>query len=88
MSNQNAKADAGDFVTVTLFKDSDKYKDDVTIGVNGKFWKIQRGVPVTVPRYVADVLDAHMRAENEANERMNAMSQSFRLEAAAAKVDV
>lgn len=67
-----------DTVTLTLFKDGDRYKDDLTVGVNGKFWTIQRGVPVTVPRCVAEVIEAHVRAENEANERMNRYSEMYR----------
>lgn len=40
-------------VPVTLFKDDDKYKDDVIVSVNGYAWQIQRGVTVMIPRYVA-----------------------------------
>lgn len=43
-------------VRVTLFKDSGKYKEDVTVGVNGKVWKIQRGKEVEVPMYVWQIL--------------------------------
>ncbi len=43
-------------VTIRLFKDNQKYKDDVFVAVNGKGWQIQRGVDVQVPRYVAQVL--------------------------------
>ena len=46
-------------VKIRLFKDaqSDKYRDDVTVGVNGTFYKIQRGVEVEVPEAVAEVLE-------------------------------
>ena len=30
---------------------------DITVGVNGKVWKIRRGVPVMIPDFVADVID-------------------------------
>ena len=44
-------------VTIELFKDnSPRYSDDVFVAVNGKGYQIQRGVPVTVPDYVAEVL--------------------------------
>ena len=43
-------------VTIQLFKDGNKYRDDVFVSVNDKTWQIQRGVPVTVPRIVAEVL--------------------------------
>ena len=48
---------APDMVKIELFKDSGKYKDDVTVGLNGKIYRIQRGVPVEVPRAVAEILD-------------------------------
>lgn len=40
-------------VEIELFKDEDRYKDDVFVAVNGKRFRIQRGVRVTVPRYIA-----------------------------------
>lgn len=47
-------------VRVTLFKDNERYKDDVTIGVNGRVWRIKRGVPVDIPMYVWLVLKQGM----------------------------
>ncbi len=44
-------------VPVMLMKDNNRYKDDVTVTVNGVNYQIQRGVPVTVPRSVALVLE-------------------------------
>ena len=43
-------------VTINLFKDDGKYKDDVFVAVNGKRFQIQRGKDITVPRYVAEVI--------------------------------
>ena len=43
--------------TIRLYKDNDKYKDDVQVIVNGKVFIIQRGVDVEVPDFVAEVLD-------------------------------
>ena len=43
--------------TILLYKDNDKYKDDVQVIVNGKVFIIQRGVDVEVPDFVAEVLD-------------------------------
>ena len=45
-----------ELVTVHLFKDANKYKDDVTVHVNGRRWTIQRGKTVQVPKAVAEVL--------------------------------
>lgn len=39
-----------DEVEITLFKDADKYKDDLFVGLNGHGILIKRGVPVTIKR--------------------------------------
>lgn len=46
-----------EYVPVFLFKDNDKYKDDVTVTVNGKNYQIMRGVNVMVPRKVKLILE-------------------------------
>jgi hypothetical protein len=46
-----------DKVEFLAFKDNDKYKDDITVCVNGRVFKIQRGKRVLIPRYVAAVLE-------------------------------
>ena len=46
-----------ELVEVKLFKDNEKYKDDVFVGWNGKRYMIRRGEPVRVPRGVALILD-------------------------------
>ncbi len=44
-------------VRYKAFKDNDKYKDDITVIVNGKIWRIKRGEWVDLPQYVIDVLE-------------------------------
>ena len=44
-------------VRYKAFKDNDKYKDDITVIVNGRIWRIQRGVWVDLPQYVIDVIE-------------------------------
>lgn len=44
-------------VEIELMKDNDKYKDDVTVIVNGTAYQIKRGEKVKVPKAVAEVLD-------------------------------
>ena len=46
-----------ELVEVKLFRDSGAYKEDLTVGVNGKFIKIKRGVPVKIKKKYADVID-------------------------------
>lgn len=43
-------------VTVKLFKDSGKYKDDVFVAVNGVGMIVPRGVDVEIPRKYAEAL--------------------------------
>lgn len=60
-----ANAEGDKLVTIKLFKDNDKYKDDVQVAVNGKMYVIQRGVPVTVPQKVAWALEAQARQDEK-----------------------
>lgn len=53
-------------VPVMLIKDNSRYKDDVTVTVNGTNYQIQRGISVMVPRCVALVLERSHRQELEA----------------------
>ena len=52
-------------VSVKLMKDSERYKDDVFVGVNGKGWLIKRGVPVQIPRYVAMALEDSLAQDEQ-----------------------
>lgn len=45
-----------ELVTVKLFKDNDKYKDDVFVAVNGKGMIVPRGKEVQIPRKYAIAL--------------------------------
>ena len=45
-----------DKVTIKLFYDGARYKDDVFVGVNGRRYQIKRGVEVEVPLAVKEVL--------------------------------
>lgn len=50
------------------FKDGKRYKDDLVVGVNGKFWRIQRGVEVMLPRFVVEEINNSMRQDVAAAE--------------------
>ncbi len=52
-----------ELVGLRLFKDNDKYKDDLTVIINGKAWQIKRGEDVTVPRYVANVIEQSFKQD-------------------------
>ena len=62
-----------ELVPVMLIKDNAKYKDDVTVTVNGTNYQIQRGVQVMVPRCVALVLERSRLQELEAQAYMDSL---------------
>lgn len=64
-------------VVVNLFLDNDKYKDDVIVAVNGKAWRIKRGMDVEVPRYVAEVLKHSEEQDRKTALRIREMEQEF-----------
>ena len=53
-------------VKIRLFKDSNKYKNDLFVGVNGRTFLIKRGVEVEVPESVARVIEDAQAQEIEA----------------------
>ena len=55
-----------DRVNVYLMRDSDKYKGDVFVQVNGVGYIIQRGKNVKVPKAVAEVLRHSEEMDGEA----------------------
>ena len=56
-ANEERKAYWEELVEVKLFKDNNKYKDDVYVSVNGENCVIKRGEKVKIKRKFADVLD-------------------------------
>lgn len=56
------KSDDG-MVTIHLFKDNGKYKDDLFVGLNGTFYTIQRGIDVEVPAGVAEIIINSMKQD-------------------------
>ena len=56
-ANEERKAYWDEPVEVKLFKDNNKYKDDVYVSVNGENIVIKRGEKVQIKRKFANVLD-------------------------------
>ena len=50
-------------VKIKLFKDNGNYRDDVFVSVNGRDFLIKRGEEVSVPDYVAEVLENSIKQE-------------------------
>lgn len=63
--------------TVTLLKDNNNYKDDVTITHNGTNYQIQRGVPVRVPLFIKLILDESYRQQMAAESYSERLSREF-----------
>lgn len=57
MAEQKKPKQEEELVSVQLFKDSEKYKNDVTLHVNGQRVTIQRGKVVRIKRKFAEVLE-------------------------------
>ena len=55
-------------VKIRLYKDNDKYRDDVQVIINGKVYLIQRGEEVEVTIAVAEVLENAQKQEQMAIE--------------------
>ncbi len=55
----------------------DRQRPDMTVGVNGKFWKIKRGVEVEVPDYVAEVVNSSIEQDEKAQEFIDANSEAL-----------
>ena len=63
-----------DTVTVMLPRPAKNEAPDVFVAVNGKTFLIKKGVPVEVPRAVAEVLRHSDDAKNEADSFIDAIS--------------
>lgn len=70
-------------VPIRLFKDGDKYKDDVFVAVNGRSWQIRRGETVMVPDYVAEVLEQSMAQDTATANLIERESSAYAAEAKA-----
>lgn len=64
-ASRAAEEKAQQKVKIMLPYDGRRYKDPVLVGVNGRFIRIQRGVEVEVPEYVAEVLRHSQEQDRE-----------------------
>ncbi len=53
-------------VPIMLIKDNAKYKDDLTVTLNGTNYRLQRGVQIMLPRKVALVIERSHKQELDA----------------------
>lgn len=70
-----------ELVPIRLFKDNDKYKDDVFVAVNGESIQIKRGETVMVKRKFARVLEQSEQQDTSTANLIEQESKTFALEA-------
>lgn len=70
-------------VTIELFKDDYRYKEPLFVGINGRTWLIQRGVPVEVDDYVADFIEQMKSEEARIMRRVEAEEREYNQDTAA-----
>lgn len=83
MSNKTKPYHPDELVSIRLFKDNDRYKDDVFVCVNGDACLIKRGETVSIKRKFADVLEQSMIQDGKTADLMDAQSAAFHQETAA-----
>ena len=76
-ANEKRKAYWEEYVEVSLFKDNNKYKDDVFVAVNGETCAIQRGKKVKIKRKFADVLEKSGIQDFETSELIDRKSGEY-----------
>lgn len=69
------------------FKDNDKYKDDIVVGINGKNWQIKRGIQMLIPRFVYNAIMDSERQKLEASNTSQGFIDKFANEINARKMD-
>ena len=81
--NENGRGmlEGEEMVTIRLFKDNERYKDDVFVAINGRSFQIKRGESVQVPKCVADVLEQSMDQDAATAKLMDRESAAYRAQA-------
>lgn len=64
-------------VTIELFKDTDRYKYDVVVRVDGKRYQLKRGIPVQVPRKVYDVVKQQLMQDQATAQLIESKESEF-----------
>lgn len=67
-----------EYIEIMLFKDNDKYKDDLFVSVNGQTCLIKRGVPVKVKRKFAQLIDSSQRQDLYAAQLAEQFANQYR----------
>lgn len=67
-------------VKIRLFKDSNKYKNDQFVGVNGRTFQVKRGMEMEVPLCCASTLEDSQAQEIEAMRVMEELAEGSEAE--------
>lgn len=74
---EEPRKEAPRMVEIELFRDSERYTNDVSVTVNGKTTIVPRGKTVKVPPEVAEVLRNAQKQRNVAAEYMEQEEEKF-----------
>ena len=72
-----ANAELEEYVEIQLFKDNDKYKDDVYVAVNGENCVIKRGIKTKIKKKFALVLEQSSMQDLMTGEYMDAKAAEY-----------
>ena len=78
LTPMDAETYLNEYVAVKLFRDNDRYKDDVYVAVNGQNCVIKRGEWVKIKRKFAMVLDQSEIQDMQTAEYLEAEQARFR----------
>lgn len=67
-------------VPFRAFKGSGKYKEDITVGYNGRVYVIKRGVEVMIPRAVAKIIYQQEEQDQKTEELIERETSRFAAE--------
>ena len=80
------KAYMNEMVTMRLFKDNSRYKDDLYVAVNGENCVIKRGAWVKVKRKFAEVIDRSLIQDQLTGDFMESKAREFAKESVARNI--
>ena len=78
VNNEEVEAYLEEYVSVKLFRDNGRYRDDVYVAVNGQNCIIKRGEWVNIKRKFAMVLDASEIQDMKTAQLIDSEEQRFR----------
>lgn len=68
----------GPMVRIRLFKDNDRYKDDLFVAINGRAFQIKRGIEVEVPEAVWEIIKRSEESDRKTAEMIDNLVNSAR----------